>query len=308
MTKPGISVVIVSWNTREITDRCLASIKKAVDFVKKLADVEVIVVENASTDGSYDMIAKKHPWVKLFNSGSDLGYGKGNNYGFKRTNPEYDYVLLLNNDAYVREDTLAKCLLFFQREKGCDLMGCQLRYEDGRFQPSAGYLPTPFSVWGWIWGLDQIPGIKGLFRPVHPKYPEFFKSDREVGWVMGAFLFMKRPVYEKTNGFDENFFLYMEEVEWCRRVSEAGFHIWYTPHFDIIHVDKASAFGLPEEMVKIFYREIMGLMYLLRKYYPQEMWWIKISTQIGITVRLIAFTILGNNMRREAYLKILKNL
>jgi GT2 family glycosyltransferase len=308
MTKPGISVVIVSWNTKDITDRCLQCMKKAVDFVKKQADVEVIVVENASTDGTYDMIAKKHPWVKLFDSGSDLGYGKGNNYGFKRTNPKYEYLLLLNNDAYVREDTLAKSLLFFQREKDCDVMGCQLHYEDERFQPSAGNLPTPFSVWGWIWGLDLIPGLKGFFKPVHPKNPEFFKSDREVGWVMGAFLFMRRKVYEKTNGFDENFFMYMEEVEWCRRAGQAGFHIWYTPHFSIIHVDKASAFGLPEELIKIFYREIMGLMYLLKKCYPSQMWWIKISTQIGITIRLIAFTVLGNNMRRDAYLKILKNL
>lgn len=308
MTKPGISVVIVSWNTRDITDHCLACMKKAVDFVKKQADVEVIVVENASTDGSYDMIAKKYPWVKLFDSGSDLGYGKGNNYGFKRTNPKYEYLLLLNNDAYVREDTLANSLLFFQRQKDCDLMGCQLRYESGRFQPSAGYLPTPFAVWGWIWGLNLIPGIKGLFKPVHPKNPEFFKSDREVGWVMGAFLFMKRKVYEKTDGFDENFFMYMEEVEWCRRVGEAGFHIWYTPHFNITHVDKASAFGLPEELIKIFYREIMGLMYFLRKYYPGQMWWIKAVTRIGIFVRLVAFSVLGNAMRREAYIKILKNL
>ena len=218
MKRPGISVVIVSWNTKDITDKCLASMKKAVAFVKNKADVEVIVVENDSEDGTPEMIAKKHPWVKLKPSGSDLGYGKGNNYGYARANHKYDYLLLLNNDAYVNEDTLAKSLEFMQNHPDCDVMGCQLRFQDGRFQPSAGYLPTPMSVWSWIWGLELVPGIKNLFKPFHPKEKDFFKKDREVGWTMGAFLFMKMDIYKKSKGFDENFFMYMEEVEWCRRV------------------------------------------------------------------------------------------
>lgn len=308
MPKPGVSVVIVSWNTRDITDKCLACMKKAVDFVKDRVNVEVIVVENGSSDGSFEMIAKKHPWAKLINSGEDLGYAKGNNFGVKKTNKNNEYLLLLNNDAYVRESTISDALNFLEKHPGCDVLGYRLQYEDGRFQPSAGFLPTPISVWGWIWGLDRLPLIKYLFKPVHPKDPAFFKSNREVGWVMGAFLFLKREVFEKTHGFDEKIFMYMEEVEWCRRVRDLGYGIWYTPKFTITHVDKASAFGDPKELTKIFRREILGLVYYLRKHYRKQIWWLLSIIKIGVLVRWLAFSLLGNDMRKEAYWQTLHEL
>ncbi|HKB88346.1 MAG TPA: glycosyltransferase family 2 protein [Patescibacteria group bacterium] len=308
MNRPGISVVIVSWNTKDITDRCLSAMKKAVAKVKSKADVEVIVVENDSEDGTAEMIAKKHPWVKLKPSGSDLGYGKGNNFGYKKANPKYDYLLLLNNDAYVNEDTLVKSLEYMEKNTNCDVLGCQLRFLDGRFQPSAGFLPNPTSVWSWIWGLDLVPGVNKLFKPFHPTDKDFFKKDREVGWTMGAFLFMKMEVFKKSGGFDENFFMYMEEVEWCRRVNMAGYKIWYTPGFWITHVDKASAMGKPEELAKIFRREILGFVYYLRKNYANQEYWFMPSIKAGIILRYLTFSILGNKMRQDAYSQTLKEL
>lgn len=306
MEKVGISVVIVSWNTKDITDQCLTSMKKAVAKVKGRADVEVIVVENDSEDGTPEMIAKKHPWVDLRKSGSDLGYGKGNNYGYERANHKYDYLLLLNNDAYVNEDTLVKSLDYMEKNKECDVMGCQLRFLDGRFQPSAGYLPTPVSVWTWIWGFGFIPGLKSLIRPFHPTDKDFFKKDREVGWTMGAFLFMKMDIFKKSGGFDENFFMYMEEVEWCRRVKQAGGRIWYTPKFWVTHLDKASAMGKPEELAKIFRREILGFVYYLNKNYKRQSWWFIPAIKLGVLLRLAVFTLLGNKMRIDAYKQTLE--
>jgi len=308
MEKPGISVVIVSWNTKDITDKCLACMKKAVDFAKDVAATEVIVVENASSDGSPEMIAKKYPWVRMFPSGSDLGYGKGNNFGFSKVNPKNEYVLLLNNDAYVQKETLVKALEFFESHADCDVLGCRLEYEDGRFQPSAGYLPTPSSVWSWLWGLELIPLVGKLFSAFHPKDPNFFGKDRLVGWVMGAFVFMKREVFAKSKGFDENFFLYMEEVEWCRRAKNAGSHIWYTPSFSITHVDKASAKGDPKELAKIFRREILGFVYYMRKNYSRQMYWVLPAIKVGIFIRLLIFSVLGNKMRQDAYLQTLKEI
>lgn len=308
MAKVGISVIIISWNTRDITDKCLSCLKKAIDFVKDEANVEVIVSEHASKDGSAELIAKKHLWVKLKPAGDDLGYGKGNNFGFKHTNPKNEYLLLLNNDAYVRKSTIADALRYFKENPSCDVLGCRLVYKDGKFQPSAGYLPTPLSVWAWIWGLDLLPYIGGLFKPVHPKNPGFFKSDREVGWVMGAFVFMKREVFEKTRGFDENFFMYMEEVEWSRRVRQAGFCICYTPKFTITHIGKASAFGDPNELAKIFNMEIMGLVYYLRKHYPDQVPWLMPVIKIGVLARYLAFSLMGNKIRQQGYLKALRGL
>lgn len=306
MEKKGISVVIVSWNTKDITDKCLASMKKAVAYVKDRANVEVIVVENDSEDGTPEMIAKKHPWVKLRPSGSDLGYGKGNNFGYNLCDKKNDYLLLLNNDAYVNEDTLAKSIDFMQKNEECDVMGCQLHFLDGRFQPSAGFLPRPSSVWTWIWGLDLVPVISKLFSPFHPTDKDFFKETREVGWTMGAFLFMKMEVFKKSKGFDENFFMYMEEVEWCRRVKEAGYKIFYTPKFWVTHVDKASAMGKPEELAKIFRREILGFVYYLNKNYHNQSWWFVPAIKMGVMVRLFAFTLLGNSMRIDAYKQTLE--
>jgi len=306
--KTSISIIVVSWNTKAITDKCLACMKKAVDYVKNNAAVEVVVVENASDDGTPAMIKKKHPWVKMIESGSDLGYAKGNNFGFRHSNPKSQYILLLNNDAFVRSDTLAKSLNFFQKNPNCDVLGCQLHYEDERFQPSAGYLPTPVSVWGWTWGLELLPLIGNIFKPVHPKDLSYFQSDRRSEWVMGASLFMKREVFIRTHGFDENFFMYMDEVEWCKRVNDFGYQVWYTPAFNIIHVDKASAFGLPEELAKIFYREMMGLKYYLKKYYPRTLWWLIPVMKMGIAMRWLVFYLLGNHMRLKAYSRILKEL
>lgn len=308
MDKVDLSVIIVSWNTKDITDKCLVSMKKAVKKAEKIANTEVIVVENDSEDGTPEMIAKKHPWAKLMPSGSDLGYSKGNNWGFARINKKAEYILLLNNDAYVNEDTLVDSIKYMKSHPEADVMGCQLRYLDGRFQPSAGYLPTPFSVWGWLWGLDKIPLVKELFKQVHPKEREYYKKDRESGWVMGAFLFMKKDVFVKTNGFDENFFMYMEEVEWCKRVWDMGYKIFYTPKFWITHIDKASAFGDPVELAKIFRKEIVGLVYYMRKHFKNSMWWLLPVVKMGILVRLVVFTILNNKLRIDAYKRILTEI
>lgn len=308
MDKIGISVIIVSWNKKDITDKCLQAMKKSVDFVKDRANVEVIVVENDSDDGTSEMVIKKHPWAKLMPSGSDLGYAKGNNWGFKRIDKKSKYILLLNEDAYVNKDTLSKSLTYMESHPEVDVMGCQLRYLDGRFQPSAGYLPTPFSVWGWLWGLDKLPVIKNIFKQVHPKEREYYKKDRESGWVMGAFLFMKKDVFVKTNGFDENFFMYMEEVEWCKRVWDMGYKIFYTPKFWITHIDKASAFGDPVELAKIFRKEIVGLVYYMKKHFGKSIWWLLPVIKAGILVRLTVFTILNNKMRTDAYKRILTEI
>ena len=308
MSKVRVSVVILSWNTREITDQCLVCLKKAVDFASNKADVEVVVVDNASEDGSPEMIAKKHHWVTLVKSKKNLGYARGNNLGFKRTDPKSKYVLLLNNDVYVRKSTILNALNFMEDNPQSDALGCRLEYGDGKFQPSAGFLPNPSSVWSWIWGLDKLPIIKNYFLPVHPKGGGFFSKDRQVGWIMGAFVFMRREVFEKTKGFDENFFMYMEEVEWCRRVQKSGFKIWYTPRFSIIHLDKASSFGDPQKLANIFRREILGIVYYLRRHYPRQVQLLIPVIKMGVIFRWLVFSLLGNKLRRKAYWQTVKEL
>ena len=306
--KPGISIVVVSWNTKEVTDECLLRIKKAAGFVLNRADVEVVVVDNDSTDGSPEMIEKKYPWVELVKSGTNFGYAKGNNLGFRRTNLRYKYLLLLNSDAYLEKDTLVNSLNYFENHEDRDVLGCKLILENGKLQPSAGNLPTPTNVWSWIWGLDLVPVINKFFKQFHPRDKEFFKSDRKVGWVQGAFLFMKREVFEKTKGFDEKFFMYMDEVEWCRRVRDFGYNIFYSPEFFITHLDRASAHAIPEKMAQTYSLEVIGLIYYLRKYYPGNLAFLLPLIKLGVFLRRFVFFVLGNRTREQAYAKILSEI
>ncbi len=301
MHKNGISVIVVSWNTKNITSECLRRLEIAKGYLKDESNCEIIVVDNNSTDGTSTMIAKKYPWVKLIKSKFNLGYSAGNNLGFRNSDSKNSYLLLLNSDAYVEEDTLSKSLDYFEKNINCDVLGCQLKFENGKIQPSAGNLPTPTNVLSWIWGFK-------FFNQFHPRSANYFKYDKKVGWVQGAYLFMKRKVFEETHGFDENFFMYMDEVEWSRRVGELKYNIFYTPSFSITHLDRASAHKVPEKLAKTFSLEIIGVVYYLRKYYPRSLSFLLPLIKLAVFLRLLAFTILENKVRTLAYAKVLREI
>ena len=308
MLKPGLSVIIVSWNTKSVTDECLKRLKVAASHVYDKLDIEVIVIDNDSKDGTSEMIEKKYPWVKLVRSGTNLGYAKGNNLSYKKSSPKNKYLLLLNSDAYVEKETLVNSLNYFDSNKDCDVLGCKLLHENGTLQPSAGSLPTPINVWSWFWGLDLVPLLNKLFNQFHPRDKDFFKSDRKVGWVQGAYLFMNREVFEKTKGFDEKFFMYMDEVEWSRRVHDLGHNIFYTPGFSITHLDRASAHQILEKMAQTYTLEVIGLVYYLRKYYPKKLSVLLPLLRLGAYLRWFVFFILGNETRKRAYMRVLKEI
>jgi GT2 family glycosyltransferase len=294
---PEISVIILSYNTKDITLRCLEKLKKSVDYFGK--PVEIIVVEDG-TDGTSMAIKKEFPWIKILDPGRNLGFAKGNNLGIEASDKNSKYYLFLNSDTLVREDTLKKAYEFIENHNDCDVFGCKLKFENGKMQPSAGFLPTPLNTSLWMLGLDIISST-----PVHPKSDGFFVKDRKVGWVMGAFLFMKKEVIEKTKGFDENFFMYMEEVEWCRRINDASLTIWYTPSLEVTHLDKASSdFNLEKPLTL----EIQGLRYYIKKYFPNSYPFIKFITRLGVTLRFMAFGLSGDKKRSDIYKKILQSI
>ena len=301
-----LSIIIASYNTRDITDICLTKLEKSAVFLKQKTglDCEIIVVENASSDGSAQMIKKKHPGIKLIISKINLGFAKGNNLGLKNTsNPEN--ILLLNSDVYVNDSVLFDVISYCKSHSNADVVGCRLNFSGGKLQPSAGFLPTPKNTLTWMLGLDKFPVAGRVSKPVHPDSEDFFFADKQVEWVMGAFMFMSRKVYNKTGGFDENFFMYMEEVEWCRRINQAGFEIWYTPSFSVTHLDKASSgFDLKKPLTK----EIFGLKYYLQKYYPKSLWWLFPIIKTGMFLRYIGFLISGNIEKSGIYRHIFNSL
>lgn len=303
MSEQDLSIIIVSFNTSAITHLCLTNLKRAVNFCEaKLKNkIEVIVVDNASTDNSVEIIKQNHRWVNLLESKTNLGFSGGNNLGLQESvNP---YILLLNSDAYVKDDTLLKAFEFFIENPNCDVLGCALTYENGRFQPSSGYLPKAFNLTLWMLGIDSVPILGNLFNPVHPKSPSFFSKVKKVGWVMGAFLMMKRNVYQTVGGFDQNIFMYAEEVELCIRIKKANFNVYFTPTFLITHLAGASS---NFDVQKPIYMELKNLIYVYQKHYPNLLWYFKLNLIVGCLIRIVLLTIFNKPQRKQAYLDALK--
>lgn len=289
-----LSVIILSYNTKDITDRCLSRLQASVEWCQRRLNnkIEVIVLDNGSSDGSAEMIKEEHPKVKLIVSKQNLGFSKGNNKAMKESkNP---YILLLNSDVYLEEDSLYKALAYFRVNKNCDVLGARLNYPTGKLQPSAGNLPNPLNIIFWILGLWFMP------YAFHPKNRSFFSKAHQVGWIMGAFFMLKREVFKKTSGFDQELFMHMEEVEWCKRINDLGFKIWYVPQVEVTHLHGASTgFDLSQS----FLNELKGIKYYLKKHYTDSYLACKFFLILGLLLRIIAFSIIGQTKRARIYLE-----
>lgn len=303
MNNLDLSVVILSYNTKDITGRCLDKLKISKDYCeKKLGNkVEVIVLDNGSSDSSAQMIRSDYPWVKLITQSENLGFSKGNNLAMSQTkNP---FILLLNSDVYLEEESLYKALAYFRVNLNCDVLGAKLKYASGQLQPSAGFLPNPLNTIFWILGISFLPAIGKLTNPFHPTYKSFFQKAHQVGWTSGAFFMLKREVFERTLGFDERLFMYMEEVEWCKRIRNLGYKIWYVPQIEVIHLHGASSnFDLTRQYID----ELKGIKYYFVKHFKPAYLLVKLFLVIGLILRTIAFSLLGKTKRARVYMEGLK--
>jgi GT2 family glycosyltransferase len=225
---PQVSVVIVSFNTRDLLRDCLKS------FAEQSAGIttEVIVVDNASKDKSADMVAAEFPDVRLIRTEVNLGFAGANNLGFPHATGRY--VLLLNSDAFLKPQALQRCIQHMEQEPKVGIGGARLIGRDGGWQPSARLFPSP---------LNQFLIISGLSAK-HQQSKFFGRADRtwanpgiqaDVDWVPGAFSLIRRDALEKVGYFDESFFLYFEEVDLCKRFKEAGYIIRYYPDVEVVH-------------------------------------------------------------------------
>jgi len=231
---PEVSVIVVSYNTREILRRCLARL------LEEMAGIpgEVIVIDNASTDGSPQMVATQFPQVRLVRSIVNLGFAAANNRGFRMARGRF--VVLLNPDAFLGSAALARAIAHMQAHPRAGIAGGRLQDTEGRLQPSGRLFPSL---------LNEVLVTSGLAAR-YPRSRLFGRFDRswadpqvaaQVDWVPGAFTIIRREVLMRTGGFDERFFLYYEEVDLCRRVADAGHEIWYWPDISVTHIGGASS-------------------------------------------------------------------
>jgi len=232
--KFDVSVVIVSFNTRDVLRECLLSVYREIGVLH----VQVIVVDNASTDGSPAMIEQEFPEALLIRSKINLGFGPANNLGFESAQGRY--IVLLNSDAFLTEHSLERSVAHMDANPRAGLAGGRLIGRDGSPQPSARMFPTVFG------DLIVLSGLAARF----PQSRFFGHADRtwanqmeaaEVDWVPGAYSIIRAEVLAAVGPFDPRFFLYYEEVDLCRRVKQKGYAIWYWPDIAVVHIGGESS-------------------------------------------------------------------
>jgi GT2 family glycosyltransferase len=197
--------------------------------------LQVIVVDNASSDGSADFVRANWPDVQLIANSTNVGFGRANNQALPLLRGSR--VLLLNTDAFVSAGSLRTSLARMEQDPRCGLVGLRLVGRDGAVQPSCRYFPTPWNIFLSRTGLSRFfPRVQMVDEPGWDD-----RKPAECDWVPGAFLLIRREVIEQVGLFDPRYFLYYEEVDFCRAARSRGWKVCYVPDADVIHIGGESA-------------------------------------------------------------------
>lgn len=303
----NLSVVVISFNTKALTKKCLESVLKNTSGIR----LEIVVVDNASTDGSAKMLekfSKKHKEVKLIKSNINLGFGGGNNLGFKKA--KGDIVLFLNSDTLVESNTLGEMYKWMKGKKEIGIATCLLLNKDGSTQGTGGYFPTLTRVFTWM-TIQDLPLVDRFIKPFHPMKEKsflsnqnFYREGRELDWVTGAFFMIRRDLYEQVGGFDKDYFMYTEETDLCYRVKKLGWKVFYNPSWSIIHYGGESG-GDTWYFVE---REFEGVKTFYKKHMPKWQYpLLRVFLKAGALLRMLVYTFIGRKEAKIAYAKALRS-
>ncbi|MDO8610408.1 MAG: glycosyltransferase family 2 protein [bacterium] len=292
--KIDISIVIISYNTEEITKNCLDSILKSL--ISGTIIYEIIIVDNASTDTSLKMLEgfkKNHSHIKIISNKENVGFAKANNQAVQIA--KGSHILFLNSDIVVLDDAITALYDYFnQHEHIIHFLGGKLLNKDESPQASCGpfySLPVIFGALflkGDYWGLTR-------YSPNKPK---------KVDWVSGACILTKKIYYEQINGFDENIFMYMDEIDLLYRANKIGYETYFYPNAKFIHLGSASSNGKTYPILQVF----RGFIYFYRKHHntPISIFLLKCMLQLKSWVALVIGKVTCNHYLIETYEKAYK--
>ena len=218
-----LSIIIVNYNVQYFLEQCLTSVVRAIDSI----DAEIFVVDNNSTDDSIQMVENKFPKIKLIINKENVGFSKANNQAIEKSQGEY--VLLLNPDTVVEEDTFEKCVEFMDSHPDAGGLGVKMIDGSGVFLPeSKRGLPTPSVSFYKIFGLSTIFPKSKQFSKYHLGY---LKEDEvnEIEVLSGAYMWMRKSVLDKIGYLDEAFFMYGEDIDLSYRITQEGYKNYYYP-------------------------------------------------------------------------------
>ena len=288
---PRLSVIIVSYNTRDMTLDCLRVLQSEL----RELTAEVFVVDNASTDGSADAVREAFPEVRLIANPRNAGFGAANNLALAQARGHY--LLLLNTDAFPRPGAVGMLIDYLERHPTVGVVGPRLLYKDGSLQQSCFRFPTPLGAWAENVGLTRV-------LRHHAAFDDYRGWDhaieREVDFVIGACLLLRRKVYERVGGFDERFFMYQEEADWQRRVHEAGWTVAFTPSAEAVHLAGASGRAEPVRISGHFFESLDK--YVLKHHGVLGFLLVRSAMLVGCSARALGWTAiaLAAPRRRQA--------
>lgn len=230
-----LSIIIVNWNTEKQLKWCLNYIYQRTKGLK----YEIFVVDNASEDGSVEMVEKNYPEVKLIKNRKNLGFAKANNKAIKKAKGKY--VLLLNSDTKVMDLALNQMVKYMDNHNNCGVLGCKLLNPDKTLQPSCRRFPN---LKDQVIILLKLHNIFPNLKAIREYYMLDFNHEIEmkVDQVMGACFMIRKKVIDKIGLLDDNYFIWFEEVDYCKRVKEAGFDVCFMPYAEVMH-EKAASFN-----------------------------------------------------------------
>ncbi|MDH7480867.1 MAG: glycosyltransferase family 2 protein [Armatimonadota bacterium] len=236
-----LSIVIVNWNTRDYLERCLKSLYTYPPHAK----FEILVVDNASTDGSAQMVREKFPTVTLLANSENVGYAQGNNQAIESAQGEF--ILLLNPDVEVKNGALDNLLEFGRAHPEAAAVGCRLVHPNGKVQRSCRSFPEPLGLLFEYTGISKLFPRSKLFGSYRMRYFDY-AHEAEVDQPMGSCLLLSRRAIEDVGEFDNQFPIFFNEVDWCYRAKEKGWKIYFTPLAEVIHHGGASTSQAPAQM------------------------------------------------------------
>ncbi len=249
LDRPGyettVSIILVSFNTRDLLRECLTSLREECTRLPEGVSAEILVVDNGSRDGSADMVAAEFSGsdvpVRLTRSDVNLGFGVANNRAIEVSQGRY--LVLLNSDAFFHPGALARATAHMGADPAAGIGGARLVGRDGAWQPAARMFPSILRDAFVLTGLASRFPRSRIFGAAERTWADP-ATPAEVDWVTGAFMILRREALAKAGLFDPAFFLYCEEVDLCRRVKHAGFHVRYWPDIVITHLHGESSRGV----------------------------------------------------------------
>jgi N-acetylglucosaminyl-diphospho-decaprenol L-rhamnosyltransferase len=221
-----ISVILVSYNTMELTKKALSLLLSSSHDL----EMEVFIIDNASKDNSVEMLHKDFPSINLIENKQNVGFGRANNQALPFIHSRY--VLLLNTDAFVEPDSIAKSVQYMDDHPQCGILGAKFLGRNGELQPSCRFFPTPWNIFLSHTGFNRI------FK--HARMVDDMTWDhasvRDCDWVPGCYFLIRKEVIDQVGLFDPRYFLYYEEIDLCFAAKSAGWQVTYFPYTSVVHL------------------------------------------------------------------------